>query len=93
MTKFEDDMGLGNNISFDVFWNKMITRIPDYGHSKIYYNRYGKVRRYLIMILCGDLGELKHRVGEKLRSNKLAYNFVGSCYKLVRSAYRKVLRK
>lgn len=93
MTKFEDDMGLGNNISFDVFWNKMITRIPDYGHSKIYYNRYGKVRRYLIMILCGDLGELKHRVGEKLRRNKLAYDFVGSCYKLVRSAYRKVLRK
>lgn len=93
MTAFEDDMGLGNNISFDVFWNNMITRMPVDSMGRLNYNRYGSVRRYLLMIVCGDLGELKHRIGVKLRGNSFIYGITRSCYRMLRAVYRKLLGK
>lgn len=93
MTAFEDDMGLGNDISFYNFWDNMITRMPVDSTGKLNYNRYGKLRRCLLMIVCGDLGELKYRFGSKLRNNKAMYGLAKSCYGFIRAIYRRLFKK
>lgn len=84
-TVFEDDMGLGNNIEFKSFWERIIER--PYFHT-INYNQYGRIRRYIIMLLCGDMGAIKIRVKEKLYRRRFLYNFAKAVYSVPRGIYR-----
>lgn len=89
-TVFEDDMGLGNEINFERFWDDMIHRMMEGNLSKIDYNSYGKIRRYLLIILHGDLGELKVRVREKLYRHRIVYYMAKAGYNGMKQIYHKV---
>lgn len=89
-TVFEDDMGLGNKINFESFWDKMIYRIPEGIPNKINYSTYGKVRRWMLMLLCGDLGEIKSRVRGKLYRHKMIYGMAKTGYNGLKCVYHKI---
>lgn len=89
-TVFEDDMGLGNDIKFETFWDGMIHRLMGRSINKINYNSYGLIRRWLFILLCGDLGELKFRLREKLYRHKLLYNLAKRVYNCLKKIYRKI---
>lgn len=89
-TYFEDDMGLGNEIGFEKFWNGLIDRMTTGTISKINYNSYGRLRRWLLILLCGDLGEIKLRIRGRLYRHKWLYYFVKSGYKTIKKIYHKI---
>lgn len=92
-TTFEDDMGLGNGISFEDFWSEMIYGISGGLSSRINYQAFGRIRQWILMLISLDLGELKRRVKGKLCKHKLIYNLVSSCYKSCRKGYHKTILK
>lgn len=89
-TLFEDDMGLGNEIGFEKFWNSLIYRMTAGSTNKINYNSYGRVRRWFLILLCGDLGEIKLRVRGKLYRHKILYYIVKSGYNSLKRLYHKI---
>ncbi|WP_277409225.1 HAD family hydrolase [Lacrimispora xylanisolvens] len=89
-THFEDDMGLGNEIGFEKFWNGLIHRMTAGTINKIDYNSYGRVRRWLLILLCGDLGEVKFRVRGKLYRHKSLYHIAKSSYNTLKWIYHKI---
>lgn len=86
-TAFEDDMGLGNEINFEKFWNDMIHRMAGGTVNKIDYNSYGRIQRYLMMMVGGDLGELKARGKGKLYRHKIVYNMARTGYHGLKKIY------
>jgi len=89
-TVFEDDMGLGNEIGFEKFWDGMIHRMPAGTVNKIDYNSYGRARRCLLILLCGDLGEVKSRVRGRLYRHKVLYNIAKFGYNGLKWIYHKI---
>lgn len=86
-TVFEDDMGLGNEIGFERFWDGMVHRMTP---GKIDYNSYGRVRKWFLILLCGDLGELKSRVRDRLYRHKMFYSIAKSGYNGLKRIYHKI---
>lgn len=89
-TVFEDDMGLGSEINFEQFWERMIHRMAGGTTNRINYNAYGRIRRYFLMIAYGDLGEIKIRVKEKLYCHKVLYTIVKKMYNESKAIYHKI---
>lgn len=88
-TVFEDDMGLGDNINFEKFWDGMIHRMAKGDTNKMDYDAYGRLQKYLVMLACGDLGELKARGKGKLYRHALAYKLAGAGYRGLKRLYHK----